>query len=87
MRETVTEKEKAVLDAIRLGASVNILFTTDSLEKADECLEYFDILIPDRQYIYDQSSFAYPYVGFSKHYDQINLVVQATIMLEGDGKE
>lgn len=83
MRETLTEKEKAVLDAMRMGASVNILLVTDSLEKVDEYLESFDGLKPDREYIQDRSSFVYPYVGFSKHYDQINLIVQATVKLEG----
>ncbi|OUL09241.1 hypothetical protein B0533_03450 [Sedimentibacter sp. SX930] len=83
MRETVTEKEKAVLDAMRMGASVNILLTTDSLEKIDEYLDCFDSLKPDREYIQDRSGFFYPYVGFSKHYDQIDLIVQATIKLEG----
>ena len=83
MRETVNEKEKAVLDAMRMGASVNILLTTDSLEKVDDYLDYFDSLKPDRKYIQDSSSFVYPYVGFSKHYDQIDLIVQATVKLEG----
>ena len=86
MRETVTEKEKAVLDAMRMGANINILLTTDSLEKVDSYLDCFDCLIPDREYVQDRSSFVYPYVGFSKHYDQIDLVVQATVMLEGGEK-
>lgn len=84
MRETVTEKEKAVLDAMRMGASVNILLIADSIENVDEYLESFDCLKPDREYIEDRSSFTYPYVSFSKYYDQINLVVQATIRLEGE---
>ena len=83
MRETLTEKEKAVLDAMKMGASVNILLVTDSLEKVDEYLESFDGLKPDREYIQDRSSFVYPYVSFSKHYDQIDLIVQATVKLEG----
>ena len=87
MRETVTEIEKAVLDAMRMGAKINILLITDSLENVDEFLESFDCLKPDREYIHDQSSFAYPYVGFVKHYDQIDLVVQATINMGGDEKE
>lgn len=86
MRETVTEKEKAVLDAMKMGANVNIVFTTDSLHKVDEYLESFDGLKPDREYIHDQSSFVYPYVGFSKHYDQIDLIVQASLMLKGGEK-
>lgn len=86
MRETVTEKEKAVLDAMRMGASVQLLLVTHSLEKVDEYLESFDGLKPDREYIHDSSDFAYPNVGFVKYYDQINLVVQATVMLEGGEK-
>ena len=86
MRETVTEKEKAVLDAMRMGAIVNIFLKTDSLEKVDECLELFDGLKPDREYIHDSSTADYPNVGFSKHYDRINLVVQAVAMLE-DGEK
>ena len=48
MRETVTEKEKAVLDAMRMGANVNILLTSDSLEKVDDYLDCFDGLKSDR---------------------------------------
>lgn len=87
MRETVNEKEKAVLDAMRMGASVNILLTTYSLEKVDEYLESFDGLKPDREYIQDRSSFVYPYVGFSKHYDQVDLVVQASLTLAERSKK
>lgn len=86
MRETVTEKEKAVLDAMRMGASINILLTTDSLEKVDEYLESFDGLKPDREYIQDRSSFVYPYIGFIKHYDEIDVTVQASLMLKGGEK-
>ena len=86
MRKTVTEKEKAVLDAMRMGENVNILLTTDSLEKVDDYLHCFDCLKPDREYIEDRSSFTYPYVSFSKYYDQIDLIVQATVMLEGGEK-
>ena len=86
MRETVTEIEKAVLDAMRMGAEINLLLTSDSLENVDKYLESFDGLKADREYIQDRSSFVYPYVGFSKHYDQIDLIVQATVMLEGGEK-
>ena len=86
MRETVTEIEKAVLDAMRMGAKINLLLTSDSLENVDKYLESFDGLKADREYIQDRSSFVYPYVGFSKHYDQIDLIVQATVMLEGGEK-
>ena len=86
MRETVTEIEKAVLDAMRMGAKINLLLTSDSLENVDKYLESFDGLKADREYIQDRSSFVYPYAGFSKHYDQIDLIVQATVMLEGGEK-
>ena len=86
MRETVTEIEKAVLDAMRMGAKINLLLTSDSLENVDKYLESFDGLKADREYIQDRSSFVYPYVGFSKLYDQIDLIVQATVMLEGGEK-
>lgn len=86
MRETVTETEKAVLDAMRMGAKVNILLTADSIDQVDGYMDYFDHLIPDRVYVQDRSGFVYPYVGFSKYYDQIDLVVQATITLEGGEK-
>ena len=86
MRETVTEIEKAVLDAMRMGAKINLLLTSDSLENVDKYLESFDGLKADREYIHDRSIFVYPYVGFSKHYDQIDLIVQATVMLEGGEK-
>lgn len=83
MRETVTEKEKAVLDAIRMGATISVLFTTDSREKVDEYLESFDAFEPDREYIQERSSFVYPYIGFAKHYDKINVSVQVSLMLKG----
>jgi hypothetical protein len=86
MRETVTEKEKAVLDAMRMGASVQLIYTTDQISEVDGYLDCFDSLKPNRAYIHDRTGFVYPYVGFVKHYDDIELTVQATIMLEGSGK-
>ena len=86
MRVVITDIEKAVVDAMRMGAKINLLLTSDSLENVDKYLESFDGLKADREYIQDRSSFVYPYVGFSKHYDQIDLIVQATVMLEGGEK-
>jgi hypothetical protein len=83
MRETVTEKEKAVLDAMRMGANVNILLTTDSLEKVDGYLDCFDGLKSDQSEVHDRSEFVYPYIGFVKRYYDIDLTVQASLMLEG----
>ena len=56
MRETVTEIEKAVLDAMRMGAKINLLLTSDSLENVDKYLESFEGLKADREYIQDRSS-------------------------------
>ncbi len=86
MRVEITDREKAVVDAMRMGAKINLLLTSDSLENVDKYLELFEGLKADREYIQDRSSFVYPYVGFSKHYDQIDLIVQATVMLEGGEK-
>ena len=63
-----------------MGAKINLLLTSDSLENVDKYLESFEGLKADREYIQDRSSFVYPYVGFSKHYDQIDLIVQATVL-------
>ena len=86
MRETVTEKEKAVLDAMRMGANINILLTTDSLEKIDDYLDCFDGLKSDRTEVNDRSEFVYPYIGFVKRYYVIDLTVQASLMLKGGEK-
>ena len=87
MRETVTEKEKAVLDAMRMGASVQVLYTTDSIDEVDNYLDCFDGLEPNQTNVIDRLDFVYPYVGFTKHYNDINLTVTATIMLEGSEKD
>lgn len=87
MRETVTEKEKAVLDAMRMGANVNILLTTDSLEKIDDYLDCFDGLKSDRTEVHDRSEFVYPYIGFVKRCYDIDLTIQASLMLEGSKKD
>lgn len=86
MRETVNEKEKAVLDAMRMGANVNILLTTDSLGKIDEYLDCFDGLKSDRTEVHDRSEFVYPYVGFVKRCYDIDLTIQASLMLKGGEK-
>ncbi|CZR03624.1 hypothetical protein [Trichococcus collinsii] len=86
MRETVNEKEKAVLDAMRMGANVNILLTTDSLEKVDDYLDCFDGLKSDRTEVHDRSEFVYPYIGFVKRCYDIDLTVQASLMLKGGEK-
>ena len=86
MRETVTEKEKAVLDAMRMGANVNILLTTDSLKKIDDYMDCFDGLKSERTEVHDRSEFVYPYVGFVKRCYDIELTVQASLMLEGGEK-
>ena len=87
MRETVTEKEKAVLDAMRMGADVNILLTTDSLEKIDAYMDCFDSLKSERNEVHDRSEFVYPYIGFVKRCYDIDLTVQASLMLEGGEKD
>lgn len=86
MRETVTEKEKAVLDAMRMGANINILLTTDSLEKIDDYMDCFDGLKSDRTEVHDRSEFVYPYIGFVKRCYDIDLTVQASLMLKGGEK-
>lgn len=86
MRETVTEKEKAVLDAMRMGANVNILLTTDSLEKVDDYLDCFGSLKSDRTEVHDRSEFIYPYIGFVKRCYDFDLTVQASLMLKSGEK-
>ena len=86
MRETVTEKEKAVLDAMRMGANVNILLTTDSLKKIDDYMDCFDGLKSERNEVHDRSEFVYPYIGFVKRCYDIDLTVQASLMLKGGEK-
>ena len=86
MRETVTEKEKAVLDAMRMGANVNILLTTDSLKKIDDYMDCFDELESERIEVNDRSEFVYPYIGFVKRCYDIDLTVQASLMLKGGEK-
>ena len=86
MRETVTEKEKAVLDAMRMGANVNILLATDSLEKVDDYLDCFCSLKSDRTEVHDRSEFVYPYIGFVKRCYDVDLTVQASLMLKSGEK-
>ena len=86
MRETVNEKEKAVLDAMRMGANVNILLTSDSLEKIDAYMDCFDCLKSDRIEVHDRSEFVYPYIGFVKRCYDIDLTIQASLMLKGSEK-
>ena len=86
MRVVITDREKAVVDAMRMGADVNILLTTDSLEKIDAYMDCFDSLKSERNEVHDRSEFVYPYIGFVKRCYDIDLTVQASLMLEGGEK-
>ena len=86
MRVVITDREKAVLDAMRMGANVNILLTSDSLEKIDAYMDCFDCLKSDRIEVHDRSEFVYPYIGFVKRCYDVDLTIQASLMLKGSEK-
>lgn len=88
MRETVTEKEKAVLDAMRMGADVNVTYVTErTIDEVDDFLQCFDGLKEDTVYVHDRTDFGMPYVGFVKYYRDLNLSVIATIKVERRPKD
>lgn len=86
MRETVTEKEKAVLDAMRMGADVQVRFAgLETYQEFDEAFACFDNLEAVRPMnIYDMTGTFFSFVSFDREYQK--LMVLASINMKGGEK-
>ena len=83
----LTPKEKAVVDAMRMGATLDVSIYVDCkqdpIEKVDKFFSCFDVIKGGYVSVYDRSDFEeVPYVGFVKFYSDSDLRVSASVILE-----
>lgn len=70
----LTDEETAVINAIRKGAKVDVMFyKTESLEQLDEIMDIFSEFEAERFYVYDLINSRS--VAFTKQMETISLAV------------
>lgn len=82
----LTAEEKAVVDAMRAGANVDItLRIGESLNQIDEVDKFFATfngLEVDAAFVHDQTDFQLPYIGFSKFFRNSKVTARVSVHME-----
>ena len=79
MRVVITDREKAVVDAMRMGANIQVRFAAlETYQEFDEAFACFDgIEAKQSMNIYDVNRYIAPFVAFDRNFD--NLTVSASL--------
>ena len=79
MRVVITDREKAVVDAMRAGADIQVRFAAlETYQEVDEAFACFDgIEAKQSMNIYDVNGYLAQFVAFDRNFD--NLTVLASL--------
>ena len=79
MRVVITDREKAVVDAMRMGANIQVRFAAlETYQEVDEAFACFDgIEAKQSMNIYDVNGYIAPFVAFDRNFN--NLTVLASL--------
>ena len=79
MRVVITDREKAVVDAMRMGANIQVRFAAlETYQEFDEAFACFDgIESKQSMNIYDVNGYIAPFVAFDRNFN--NLTVLASL--------
>lgn len=84
MRETVTEIEKAVLDAMRMGADIQVRFAAlETYQEVDEAFSCFDAIEAKQSMnIYDVNFYLAPFVAFDRNFNGLTVLASLKTGME-----
>ena len=79
MRVVITDREKAVVDAMRMGANIQVRFAAlETYQEVDEAFACFDgIEANQAMNIYEGNGYIAPFVAFDRNFN--NLTVLASL--------
>ena len=84
MRETVNEKEKAVVDAMRMGADIQVRFAAlETYQEVDEAFSCFDAIEAKQSMnIYDVNFYLAPFVAFDRNFNGLTVLASLKTGME-----
>ena len=89
----LTHKEKAVVDAMRAGASIDVTLridetpdpideTPDPIDEVDKFFAGFNSLTTETAFVHDRTDFEIPYIGFSKFFRDSKIIARVSVHVE-----
>ena len=82
----LTREEKAVVDAMRAGASIDVTLriyeTPNPIDEVDKFLAIFSSLTTENAFVHDRTDFEIPYIGFSKFFRDSKIIARVSVHLE-----
>jgi hypothetical protein len=82
----LTAEEKAVVDAMRAGASIDVTLrideTPDPIDEVDKFFAGFNCLTTENAFVHDRTDFEIPYIGFSKFFRDSKIIARVSVHLE-----
>ena len=84
MRVVITEKEKAVVDAMRAGADIQVRFAAlETYQEVDEAFAYFDAIETKQSMnIYDVNVYLAPFVAFDRNFNGLTVLASLKTGME-----
>ena len=89
----LTAEEKAVVDAMRAGASIDVTLridetpdpideTPDPIDEVDKFFAGFNSLTTENAFVHDRTDFEIPYIGFSKFFRDSKIIARVSVHSE-----
>lgn len=89
----LTAEEKAVVDAMRAGASIDVTLridetpdpideTPDPIDEVDKFFAGFNSLTTENAFVHDRTDFEIPYIGFSKFFRDSKIIARVSVHAE-----
>ena len=84
MRVVITDREKAVVDAMRMGANIQVRFAAlETYQEVDEAFACFDgIEAKQSMNIYDVNLYLAPFVAFDRNFNDITVLASLKTGME-----
>ena len=80
----LTREEKAVVDAMRMGADIQVRFAAlETYQEVDEAFSCFDAIEAKQSMnIYDVNFYLAPFVAFDRNFDNLTVLASLKIGME-----
>ena len=84
MRVVITKKEKAVVDAMRMGADIQVRFAAlETYQELDEAFSCFDAIEAKQSMnIYDVNFYLAPFVAFDRNFNGLTVLASLKTGME-----
>ena len=84
MRVVITDREKAVVDAMRMGANIQVrIAEMETYQEVDEAFSCFDAIEAKQSMnIYDVNFYLAPFVAFDRNFNGITVLASLKTGME-----